>query len=149
MPCKLGDVMYETHACPCMVHETCMFHESCMHEGKNTCIVAPVSMGAFAVYMSVCQCKKKCCMNPIHAKHVPWSMHHAWKYSCCKCEHESLQEMTANAMWTWSCHVWNPCMLMNDSCILHVPWIKHAWMKNHMHVASVCLTAFAIYIHGS
>lgn len=39
MPCKLGDVMYETHACPCMVHETCMFHESCMHEGKNTCML--------------------------------------------------------------------------------------------------------------
>ena len=43
--------------------------------------------------------------------------------------------------WTWSCHVWNPCMLKYNSCILHVRWIKHAGMKKTY--------ACCFYLHDS
>ena len=39
MPCELGHVMYETHACLYMIHASCMFHESSMQEWKIICML--------------------------------------------------------------------------------------------------------------
>ena len=88
--------------------------------------------------------------------------------TCFTHQHEFLQSKTScqckchsKSMWTWWCHVWNPCMLMFDLSIMHawrnkIMQLLHSWawaitirdkFVNAMTISETCKLGDAMAIH--